>query len=177
MVVPVRPTRRGVIGWSAGVLALGGCGFRPLYGTVGESAEVRERLSEINVLLMPERSGQLMRQALISRLQRGGTGVARRFDLAVQYSLAGEAIAIQPDNSTSRVRLIGTARWTLTAQDGQRRTVTSGAVREVDGYNIINQQFFASELTSNAVQERIANALAEQITMQLALHFSRQTSG
>lgn len=155
-------------------MGLGGCGFRPLYGSGGEDAGVQARLGEINVLLLPERSGQLMRQALMTRFERGGGGLARRYDLAVQYALGAEPIGIQRDNSTSRVRLIGTATWTLVAQDAQRRTIASGSAREVDAFNVINQQFFAAELTSNAVQQRIVEALAEQITTQLAVHFSRQ---
>lgn len=154
---------------------LAGCGFRPLYGTGGEQAGVQDRLGEINVLLIPERNGQLLRQSLMNRLERGGAGAARRYDLSVQYSLAADAIAIQPDNSTSRVRLIATATWSLLAQDAQRRTLASGSAREVDAYNIINQQFFSAELTSTAVQRRMVDALAEQITQQLAVHFTRQS--
>jgi len=40
--------------------------------------------------------------------------------------------------------------------------------------NIINQQFFAAEITSAAVQRRMVEALAEQIVIQLATHFARQ---
>ncbi|MCC6720279.1 MAG: hypothetical protein IT555_20575 [Acetobacteraceae bacterium] len=167
---PAGAVRRGVLAVLAG-LGLAGCGFSPLYGSRGTQGAVQDRLGEINVLLIPERSGQLLRQALLARLERGG-GMARRYDLSVQYSLGAEPIAIQPDNSTSRVRLIGTASWTLLAQDGQRRTVASGSAREVDAYDIINQQFFAAELTSTAVQRRMVEALAEQITTQLAVHFS-----
>lgn len=166
-------TRRGLLAVAAGA-ALGGCGLRPLYGSNDTDAGVQARLSEINVLLIPERSGQLLRQALQARLERGGAGVARRYDLAVQLAMTSDAIAIQPDNSPSRVRMTGTANWVLSAQDPQRSTVASGAAREVQGHNIINQQFFAAELTSAAVQRRMVDALAEQITTQLAVHFARK---
>jgi len=156
---------------------VGGCGFRPLYASGEDNAGVHARLAEIEVALIPERSGQLLRQALQARLERGGTGVARRYDLAVQLALAFEPIAIQPDNSSSRVRVVGSANWVLRAQDMQRRTVASGMAREMDGYNIINQQFFAAELTNAAVQRRMAERLAEQITTQLALHFGQNAAG
>jgi LPS-assembly lipoprotein len=176
MAAPHTPGRRGVLAMLAAV-GLGGCGFQPLYGTSGEAGAVVDRLAEVNVLLIPERTGQLLRQSLMTRLERGGAGAARRYDLSVQLRMSADPIAIQPDNSTSRVRLIGSANWLLTAKDAQRRTLASGTVREVDGYNIINQQFFAAELTSNAVQRRMVDALAEQITTQLALHFGRPAEG
>ena len=165
--------RRGLL--AAALATLGGCGFRPLYGSGGEAeAGVQARLAEINVQLIPERSGQLLRQALQVRLERGRPPVARRFDLSVQYVLASEAIGIQQDTSASRVRFTGVANWALLAQNAQRTTVASGSAREVDAVNIINQQFFAAEITSAAVQRRMVEALAEQIVIQLATHFARQ---
>ena len=155
--------------------ALGGCGCRPLYGGGSEvDAGVQARLAEVNVQLIPERSGQLLRQALQTRLERGGAPVARRYDLSVQYGLSAEAIGIQQDSSGSRVRLIGVANWALLAQNAQRSTLVSGSAREVDAVNVINQQFFAAELTSAAVQRRMVEAVAEQIATQLAVYFARK---
>jgi LPS-assembly lipoprotein len=46
----------------------------------------------------------------------------------------------------------------------------------VDGYNLINAQYFASDLENEVVQRRLANALADQITMQLAVYFRQQAA-
>lgn len=169
-------TRRGLIAALSAAL-VGGCGFRPLYGTRDAGGAAQARLAEINVLLIPERVGQLLRQALQARFDRGGDAVGRRYDLSVQIALGSDAIAIQPDNSPSRVRLTASATWRLLAQDPQRSTIASGVAREVDGYNIINQQFFGAELTSAAVQRRLMEALAEQIATQLAVHVARDPAG
>lgn len=155
--------------------ALGGCGFRPLYGSgAAMDAGVQARLAEINVQLIPERSGQLLRQALQTRLERGQPAVQRRYDLSVQYALSAESIGIQQDTSSSRLRLVGVASWALLAQNPQRTTLASGTAREADAVNVINQQFFAAEVTSAAVQRRMVDAVAEQIVTQLAVHFARQ---
>lgn len=171
------PITRRVVLSAVMAAPVAGCGFRPLYGIDADQAGVHSRLAEVEVALIPERSGQLLRQALQTRLERGGPSVAKRFGLAVQLALAFEPIAIQPDNSSSRVRVVGSASWALTAQDGQRRTIASGTARETDGYNIINQQFFAAELTNAVVQKRLVERLAEQITTQLALHFGQPAAG
>lgn len=167
--------RRGLLLGAAGA-ALGGCGFRPLYGSGEVDAGVQARLAEVNVQLIPERSGQLLRQALQARLERGGAPVAHRYNLSVQYGLSAESIGIQQDSSGSRVRLIGVASWALLAQDAQRTTLASGSAREVDAVNVINQQFFAAELTSTAVQRRMVEAVAEQIATQLAVYFARKAA-
>lgn len=167
--------RRGLL-LAAASAALGGCGFRPLYGGGEADPGVQARLAEVNVQLIPERSGQLLRQALQSRLERGRSAVARRYDLSVQYALSAEAVGIQQDTSGSRVRLIGVASWALLAQDAQRTTLANGSAREVDAVNVINQQFFGAELTSTAVQRRMVEAVAEQIATQLAVYFARKTT-
>ena len=161
--------------------SLAGCGFQPIYmPTVsGKAGAAQRELAAIHVAIIPDRPGQLLRQALQSRFEGSGSGVAQRYELRVGYGIAGDAIAILPDSNPTRIREIGSATWTLVAQDTARTTLTSGSAKAVDGYNLINAQYFASDLENEAVQRRLANALADQITMQLAVYFRKQvaTSG
>ncbi len=153
---------------------LPGCGFHPLYGrATGAPGAVQTQLARINVALMPERSGQLMRDALQARLDPTGSGLAQRYDLSVSFSVTGDALGVQPDSTISRIRLTGSASWTLTAQDAQRSTLATGVARDVDGYNLIDQQFFAFDLENESVTRRIAETLAGQVTAQLASYFDR----
>ena len=171
---PLRPGRRGLL-LAASAAAVGGCGFRPVYGTrESGSSPVQDRLGEVNVLLIPERWGQILRQALQERLERSGDSAARRYDLSVQVGLSAEPIAIQPDTSVTRIRMIATANWTLMSQGPQRTTLASGTSREVDGFDVINQQFFGAELARQTALRRQMEALAEQITIRLATYFARQ---
>jgi LPS-assembly lipoprotein len=160
----------------AAFVSIGGCGFHPLYESAadGSTGPAQAGLAQVAVGLIPERAGQLLRQALQARLERGGSGIAARYDLAISYAISGEALAIQPDSSVSRIRLVGSASWSLTAQDPQRRTLTSGVARAFDAYNIINSQLFAADLDNEAVQRRLANAVADQLTLQLASWFDKQ---
>ena len=82
-------------------------------------------------------------------------------------------MAIQPDRSVTRIRLAGAATWTLTAQNVQRSTLTSGSARTIDGYNILDEQIFAADMENEMVQQRIAEAIADQITLQLAAYFNK----
>jgi hypothetical protein len=108
-----------------------------------------------------------------------GSGVARRYDLRVGFGISGEGIAIQSNDTATRIRAIGSANWTLVAQDPGRTTLTAGYAKAVDAYNIFDTQYFAADLENDAVQRRLATALAEQITLQLATYFRKRaaTSG
>jgi LPS-assembly lipoprotein len=161
---------------SAYVLA--GCGFQPVYMSTaaGRSGPAQRELAAINVNLIPDRPGQLLRQDLQDRLASDASGTPLRYDLSVTFSISGEGIGIETDNAATRVRLIGNARWTLKARTGNQTQVTSGSARALDDVNVIDQQYFAADLENEQVQRRLASAIAEQITMQLAVFFRRHAA-
>lgn len=169
--------RRGVL---AGLsVLLGGCGFRPMYMPTasGGPGVAQRELAAITVGIIPDRPGQLLRQALQDRFERTEQGVPRKYDLAVAYEIEGEGIAILHDNTTTRIRLTGRAQWTLRAQDAQRSILATGTARSLDAVNVLKEQYFAADLGNEAAQVRIAGAVAEQITGQLASFFNRRAAG
>ena len=168
--------RRLVLAGAAGLLA--GCGFRPLYapGPGGAPGAAQSELAAVHVSLMPDRAGQLFRQALQQRFEGAGAGAAKRYELGALLSLAPEALGIQRDNSSTGVRLIGTAAWTLRDLSADQALVANGTARSVDGYNVLNQQFFALELENEAATRRVTAALADQVTVQLASFFASRAA-
>jgi LPS-assembly lipoprotein len=164
--------RRELLALSAG-FSLAGCGFRPVYMPTasGGPGIAQRELGAINVGIIPDRPGQLLRQALQKRFEGSGGGAAQKYDLGVDYSIAGEGIAILQDNSVTRIRLIARGNWTLRAQDPGATRLASGSARAMDGLNILDQQFFAADLENETVQRRLAEQIADQITLQLAAYF------
>jgi LPS-assembly lipoprotein len=154
------------------------CGFQPVYMPTesGKAGVASRELAAIHVELIPDRPGQVLRQALQRRFEGAGDSVARRYDLSVGFGVAGEGIAVQPDSIATRIRLIGIANWTLTAQDPGRTRLTSGAVRTLDGLNLFNAQYFTADLENEALTRRIAEAVADQITIQLSTYFRQQAA-
>jgi LPS-assembly lipoprotein len=162
-----------------GASMLAGCGFRPVYAppAPGEESAAAAALAQIKVGLIPERSGQLLRLALQERFERAGLAVAQKFDLAVSLGINVDSIAIRTDSSATWVRVVGTANYSLVAQDPGRATVTSGTARSVDGYNNYVNQYFAATTDSDAAQRRVTESLADQIALQLASFFSTRAVG
>ena len=170
-----RPLLRGRAGAGLGGV-LAGCGFHPIYapGPKGSLGAAQVGLAAIQVAIIPDRTGQLLRQALQARFEREGAGTAHKYDLFVAYSIASEGLAVEPDSSVTRTRLVGYASWTLLAQDPKRSAVTSGSARSLDGVDVVNNQFFASDLNVETAQRRISETIADQITLQLATYFNRK---
>ncbi len=172
---PVR-RRAMLLGLGLGPL-LAGCGFTPLYQPTraGNRGPVSDELASVSVDIIGDRPGQLLRQALQQRLEGAGTGTAHRYALAVNYSIGGEGIAVRQDSTVTRLRLIGRAEWSLRAEDLSQTPLTHDRARAVDDVNILNQQYFASDLENETAQRRLADTLADQIVMQLAAYFHRRS--
>jgi LPS-assembly lipoprotein len=157
------------------LVALAGCGFQPVYmRTASSKPGVAQRdLSTVYVELIPERPGQLLRQALQERFAND-SGTPSAYDLNVTFSIAGEGIAVEADDIATRIRLTGNASWTLIGHDAKRTTLTSGSARAIDGLNIFDSQYFASSLETEAETQRMAENIATQIATQLAVWFRQQ---
>jgi LPS-assembly lipoprotein len=147
--------------------AVGGCGFHPLYAPGGAA---QTGLRDIFVDVIANRNGQELREALQRRVEGTGTDGSKQYELKVSLIFVGNPIGIQPDTSSDRTRFAGTANWTL-LKAGQSVKVVSGSAHSLDGANVIDEQFFYSDLSSDAIQHRMAEALADQIVQQLAVYF------
>jgi len=151
-------------------LIAGGCGFHPLLSAHGGGST---QLAAVYVDILPNRAGQLLRQALQAKLEGSTSGVARRFTLTISYAEVPQPLAVQSDNSFTRIRDIGSVVWSLRAAATASQQLAGGTVRSMDGYNIVDEQFFYADLSEEATQRRLADALADQVVARLAVYFDK----
>lgn len=155
------------------VLLLAGCGFHPLYGGADGTA-VQQRLSGISVDIIPDRPGQLLRQALQDQFGDDSDNPTP-YKLSVSYGIGSNGEGIQPvNNATTYVRLVAQASWTLRRIGPPETIVAQGVARAIDGYDVLDTQYFAADLANRDADRRLADAIANQITADLAAQFSAQ---
>jgi LPS-assembly lipoprotein len=164
----------------AGVVGgVAGCSPHPLYapnafGTGdGQAMSVQAQLREVQVALLPERTGQLLREALQSRLEAGEEPEYTRYSLAVSLNIAQIGLGIQNDSSITYIRFIATAPWSLTEQDSPTNQIlVSNTAQAADDLNTFDNAPFGQELESSTVDARLADAIADQIVIRLAHYFT-----
>jgi hypothetical protein len=127
-------------------------------------------LAEIEVKPIYERPGQILREALLMDL-RSEPGTPRRYDLQVSFWISGNAEGILNFTQATRVQFIGNATWTLTSRDSKPVKLTEGSDRLVDGVDVFDSQYFALDLDVEKAQRRMAEAMAQRITLRLAMWF------
>jgi LPS-assembly lipoprotein len=154
--------------------ALGGCGFRPMYGGAGDADDpaIRERLAAIEIRGLDGRIGQILRNDLLDQLNPVGAQVPSRYFLGVQLRRYASALGIQLDNTITRYNLILVARFQLRERDSRRVLYQSIARRETS-YNV-SQQPFADLIAEQDAERRAAREVSNDIRTQLAVHFARE---
>ncbi|HQT64248.1 MAG TPA: hypothetical protein PLT25_08140 [Acidocella sp.] len=154
----------------AGLLVLAGCGFTPLYGG-DDGAGVQAQLDQVKIANIPERTGQLLHEALEAQMQREGAPTNELYILNVTYDVTQAGIGLQQDTSITRVRFYGSAKWRLSPIGAPNQTLTSGQASTEDALNVIDQQYFAQTLETGTVNKQVAQEIAAQIAQQVAVYF------
>ncbi len=165
--------------WALPVLVcmpVAGCGFHPLYGSGSVSADAH--MPDIFVAnIVAGRPGQLLRQALQQRLAGSSEASPQGYTLRVSLALNDEAIGIHGDNTSARTRIIGRANWALSSVAASPVSLASGSAITVDGFNVIETQYFESIMATDTTNERVADNLADSIRTQLATWFVAHPDG
>ena len=149
------------------LLALSGCGLRPLY-TGGAGGAVASRLSQIEVAPIPNRAGWLVRNALVDRLGQSGPP-AYRLQVELDDDITG--FGIRGDSATTRERRTLRARYRLVAV-GSGETVLDATAGADSGIDVVSSEYATVAAEQSAV-ERLAAVLADQIVGRVGLFVSR----
>lgn len=150
---------------------LGGCGFKPLYGSVDRKLE--NALAGIEVGPIPDRLGRDVRNALIKDLRQPAAGSqSLRYRLEVGLTQTVQGVAIQDDDSITRFnfKLIADFRLTRKSDDGM---IVQDKVQTVAAYNVVDSEY-ATLIARRDVEERAAREIAEKIRVRLSLILAEQ---
>ena len=153
-------------------LALSGCGFRPLYGRGdGQGLAAAAEFSSIIIPPIPDRSGQLLRNALRDRLTPRGVPANPRYRLDVTLNEQRSDLVILRDATSTFAKMRFSAAYALVDFESGK-AVTQGRAESTTTFNIVESQFANISAESDA-RRRAADELAEDIRLRLGLHFHR----
>jgi len=154
--------------------SLGGCGFRPAYGTMGHRGGAVAELNRVFIEPIADRSGQVLRNHLIDRFYTDGRPEQTDYRLSVSLTAAREDLGIQKNAVATRARLRMTAHYELT-ETATGKVVYRTHSRSIVSYNLLEAQY-ATLVAEQDAYERALQQLAEDIESRLALYFSRDKS-
>lgn len=159
-------------------LFVGSCGFAPMYGDYTDAktrqAEAPESiLSQIEIGIIPDRDGQILRNHLIDRFYVGAapsaTPLYRLTVSAVQESR--KELAITKTAETTRAQLHLKASMKLTSSTTDKSLLVK-EVKAVIGFNILESEF-ATRVAEQGARDSALSDLARQIELNTVLFLHR----
>lgn len=154
------------------VLGLAGCGFRPMYGNLENSAGIGPELAEIRVLAIDDRQGQQLRNALVQLITPGGEPVAPRYQLTVQSTKSVSGLGFQKNAEATLGRLDMSASFSLADSEGV--LLIGGQSRSAVSFNFLGPRY-GSIVHERDAEERATQEVAQDIRRQLGVFFTGRT--
>lgn len=149
------------------LLALGGCGFTPVYGPGGGAENLRGRI----VFDEPsDRMGFLFVRHLEARL-----GLPREpvYRLSASIRMAEVRIAVTSEGVTTRYQILGFVDYAVADAETDQR-LTSGTVRNFVSYSA-TRTTVATRAAETDARERLMRMLADQVVNELLATSPRWT--
>ena len=163
--------------WSRGLLLgiplLASCGFQPLYAEHGDVAAA-DQLAAVRIEPLPDRSGQVLYNALRDGLNPLGRPASPDYLLRCRLEEVSEELALRTDETATRVNLTLTATFALLPIEG-KEPVFQGVSRTTTAYNGLTSPY-ATLTSSEDARSRALDDLAREIRQRLAIFLTRQAS-
>lgn len=154
---------------------LSACGFRPLYGDLGDGTMAADQLRRIQLDTRNDRIDYLVRTNLIKGLQIQYADAPPAYTLRVRMRDRREGVAVERDTSITRFNYELRAQFALSDLD-TGTVLFEGRTRSVAAYNVVDNQFATLSAQRDA-EERAAQAISDDIKLQVAIYFDRHASG
>lgn len=159
---------------SAGMISA--CGFQPLYSQNGSNPAVQTELSAILVDVhrtnsRAERLEQLVYSSLLDALTPLGASAAPSWRLEIALEQTSKGVGFEEDDSATRFNFQIFSEWRL-IDTATQEIVFSSSSRSIAAYNVVTSQF-ATLTAEKDAEERAAVDLANDIRLQLSLHFRK----
>jgi LPS-assembly lipoprotein len=152
------------------VLFVTACGFTPMYATQNNST-VKSSLDQVGIAIIPDRSGQYLRNALIDRFYRNGYPTAPRYKLTVQpikETISNFDVTLESEATRQQIKL-STKIMLINVETN--KSVLTRSLTAVTSNNILESEF-STLITEQSARDAALNDLARQIERQLSLYFS-----
>lgn len=163
------PRRAALIGATA---LAGACGFRPLHGQGGGTADpVEADLSRVQVAPVEAapidgRIGQVLRNELLRLFDPRGAGAAPLYRLDVALASNSAALAISSDDTITRFNVILDATVVLTGAESGAE-VYRATTRSVGSFDV-QQSDYGTLVAERATREDAARDLGQRIAAMIA---------
>jgi LPS-assembly lipoprotein len=169
-------SRRGALRAGSAIALLGlvaACGFEPLYARK-DNGSVVDDLAQVRIDLIPDRSGQILRNYLLDDLNPRGQAAAPNYYLTIRITEPRQEIGLQRNDTVTRYSYGVAAQFSL--RDARGGTVYSGSSASGTSFEISDSEF-ATISNQTSARDRLMQQISGDIREQLAVYFNARRAG
>jgi LPS-assembly lipoprotein len=157
----------------AATIALGGCGFHPLYANHTRSGFDAD-LASIKVNTISDRQGQVLAITLRDGLNPRGARVDTRYTLDVAVTSGIEDLGVRPDGTASRREVTMSAKFTLkdVKKPDDNAVVLQGTTHSVSSFDVLADNY-ATVVAQHSAEDRTVHDIGDDILTRLQLYVSK----
>ena len=160
-------------------LALAGCGFRPLYGKIGNGPGAQAVFSAVYVApIQLEDAGYELRNDLLDALQAKPEPAGALYDLRITAHDKNAPIAIQNEQvgllkevEITRYNYTLTADYQLVERTTQK-VLTKGTESSLSAYDVVANPY-STQIAKEDAQARTAQDIAQQLRIRIAVFLAQ----
>jgi len=161
------------------LLLLTSCGFQPMYGSHSASADLKSEagasLANVDIQVLPDREGQMLRNELIDGMYPHGQPATPRYQLKFNELVMNvRELDLTKSSEATRAQIIASTGIHLIDMDSGNE-VLSRSIKSISSYNVLPSEF-ATNVTEENARESAIKDLARQVQLQLTLYFNRDHS-
>jgi LPS-assembly lipoprotein len=154
-------------------LVVSGCGFEPLLGRSQSAYETQESLAAIRIPPLNDRSGQILRNALLDQLTPLGQPAKPRFVLSIRLTEPRQTLLLRRDDIISRSSYSAQAAFEL--RDTEGRLIFSGGSVFTTDYEIASSEY-ATRVSLEDARDRVMVLVATDIRSQITQRLKQNLS-
>jgi LPS-assembly lipoprotein len=140
-----------------------------LYGH--HDGAVIQEFADVKIKVITERSGQQLRNLLLTKLTPYGQPDHPRYELNVNLNYSKYELGIRKDATASRGQIKATAAFNLIRLK-DRKTICQGQAEGIADFSILSSADFATLSAENNAREVVLADIADSIRRRLAGCFS-----
>ena len=155
------------------LLMLSACGFSPMYASNGNSERTVSDLNNIAISIIPDRSGQYLRNALIDRFYGHDTPSNLDYRLVIapiKEKVSDFDITVESEATRRQLRLSSQMKLIDTRT---KKTVLMRDLLSITSHNVLESEF-STIVTEQSARDAALNDLARKIERNLVLYFNNR---
>lgn len=153
-------------------LLVSACGFQPLYAKraneAGEIATTNELLASVNVEVIKDREGQILRNYLQDRLNAENQKIPKEYRLTTIINISTTGLGVQSDDTTSRRKLTVTAKFKLSGKKQTREF----SITQISGYSETESEYPTLVAEQDAI-DRNLREISNDAKIRIALYLEQ----